>query len=284
MNKNPSISIGLPVFNGERFLKKTIDSILSQTFFDFELIISDNASTDNTKNICQDYVIKDNRVRYFRRSQNNGFCDNYKFVLQRSNGIFFMWIAADDLLGDNEYLKNLYKNFKNDIDYVFSNVSIINFKEDIVEHQIMHPFKDAKKKFDFAKRSIRAGAHVIYGLFRIEILREDFHLLEKFQSFTSYWEGYFCHVVCASRKGIFVPHTYRFWRTHEKNISKFTNPKKQLKDYMKYSFARLNFFYNYNFFSLTQRTEIILLSLSQDTSQVIILLKNYLLQKVISYQ
>ena len=146
MNKNPSISIGLPVFNGERFLKKTIDSILSQTFFDFELIISDNASTDNTKNICQDYVIKDNRVRYFRRSQNNGFCDNYKFVLQRSNGIFFMWIAADDLLGDNEYLKNLYKNFKNDIDYVFSNVSIINFKEDIVEHQIMHPFKDAKKK------------------------------------------------------------------------------------------------------------------------------------------
>ena len=66
----PRVSIGLPVFNGEKFLPDTLDSILTQTYSDFELIISDNASTDKTGQICRDYAAKDQRICYYRNEEN----------------------------------------------------------------------------------------------------------------------------------------------------------------------------------------------------------------------
>jgi len=69
MREKPRVSIGLPVFNGERYLKDALDSILAQTYQDFELIISDNASTDHTQQICRKYVAKDSRIRYYRNKK-----------------------------------------------------------------------------------------------------------------------------------------------------------------------------------------------------------------------
>ena len=65
----PRVSIGLPVFNGEQFLPEAVDSLLRQTYSDFELVISDNGSTDCTETICRDYAAKDRRVRYYRGGQ-----------------------------------------------------------------------------------------------------------------------------------------------------------------------------------------------------------------------
>jgi glycosyltransferase involved in cell wall biosynthesis len=62
-NSQAKLSIGLPVYNGEKFLEKCLDSLLAQTFSDFELIISDNASTDNTEAICRTYAAQDQRIR-----------------------------------------------------------------------------------------------------------------------------------------------------------------------------------------------------------------------------
>ena len=87
----------MPVFNGEKFIKNAIDSILSQTFKNFELIISDNASTDSTSKICEEYALKDNRIRYFRQSQNFGAVKNFQFVLEQAKCEYFMWTAADDI-------------------------------------------------------------------------------------------------------------------------------------------------------------------------------------------
>lgn len=103
-HKSPCVSLGLPVYNGEKFLSETIDSILNQTFEDFELIISDNASTDRTKEICQEYVAKDQRIRYYCNQQNIGAARNYNRVFELSNGNYFKWIAHDDLLAP-EYLE-----------------------------------------------------------------------------------------------------------------------------------------------------------------------------------
>ena len=75
------LSIGLPVYNGEKFLQNRLDGILSQTFSDFELIISDNASTDSTADICKEYALKDNRILYIRQENNIGPFNNGKFVL-----------------------------------------------------------------------------------------------------------------------------------------------------------------------------------------------------------
>ena len=98
MNKgSPRVSIGVPVYNGERFLEEALDSLLAQTYADFELIISDNASTDRTENICRTYTAKDRRVRYFRNTRNVGVELNFNHVFELSTGEYFKWASADDL-------------------------------------------------------------------------------------------------------------------------------------------------------------------------------------------
>jgi glycosyltransferase involved in cell wall biosynthesis len=90
------VSIGLPVHDGENFLEEAIRSVLQQTFSDFELVISDNASTDRTSEICADYAASDPRVRYLRNQHNLGAVPNFNRVLQESNGKYFKWLAHDD--------------------------------------------------------------------------------------------------------------------------------------------------------------------------------------------
>jgi Glycosyl transferase family 2 len=96
--QNPRVSIGLPVFNGERFMEAAIDSILGQTFEDFELIISDNASTDRTPEICSLYAKKDDRIRYVRNRDNYGPAFNFNQTFRLSTGEYFKWAAHDDVV------------------------------------------------------------------------------------------------------------------------------------------------------------------------------------------
>jgi glycosyltransferase involved in cell wall biosynthesis len=99
MSENePRISLGMPVFNGEAFLEPAIASILSQTYEDFELLISDNASTDGTEAICAKYAAKDKRIRYYRNAKNIGAVKNFNRVFELSSGKYFKWVAHDDLL------------------------------------------------------------------------------------------------------------------------------------------------------------------------------------------
>jgi len=93
----PRLSIGLPVYNGEPFIEETLDSLLGQTYADFELIISDNCSTDGTEGICRSYAMRDPRVSYFRQPRNLGAAPNHNFVVQQSRGELFKWSSADDL-------------------------------------------------------------------------------------------------------------------------------------------------------------------------------------------
>ena len=93
----PELSIGLPVYNGEKFVGEAIRTILEQTFSNFELIISDNASTDRTEEICRHYASHDARVRYFRNETNLGAAANFNVVFERASTPYFKWIAHDDL-------------------------------------------------------------------------------------------------------------------------------------------------------------------------------------------
>lgn len=94
---SPKVSIGLPVCNGAETIHEAIDCLLAQTFQDFELIISDNASTDKTASICENYAIKDERIRFLRQETNrDAFC-NFATVLELASSEYFMWAAADDL-------------------------------------------------------------------------------------------------------------------------------------------------------------------------------------------
>jgi glycosyltransferase involved in cell wall biosynthesis len=95
-DSKPLLSIGLFVYNGDRFLRGALDSFLHQTFGDFELIISDNASTDRTAEICQEYARRDPRIRYYRSATNMGAGWNSRRVYELATGKYFKWAANDD--------------------------------------------------------------------------------------------------------------------------------------------------------------------------------------------
>jgi glycosyltransferase involved in cell wall biosynthesis len=94
----PKVATGMPVWNGEKFVSEAIESILAQTYGDFELVISDNASTDATAEICHDYAKQDARIRYIRQKTNIGAAPNYNEVFRHSSGQYFKWAAHDDVL------------------------------------------------------------------------------------------------------------------------------------------------------------------------------------------
>lgn len=109
--KKPAVSIGMPVFNGEKYIRKAIDSLLAQIFSDFELIISDNASTDGTAAICREYAANDSRIRYIRQPENIGAENNFKYVLRESVGEYFMWAACDDSWSP-DWISSIVQNFQ----------------------------------------------------------------------------------------------------------------------------------------------------------------------------
>lgn len=93
----PRVSIGIPVYNGERFLEETLQSLLRQTYIDFEVLISDNASTDGTLAICEQYAAMDPRVRYFRNPINLGADGNFRRLVDLAQAPYFKLANADDL-------------------------------------------------------------------------------------------------------------------------------------------------------------------------------------------
>ncbi|MGE0821932.1 MAG: glycosyltransferase family 2 protein [Candidatus Binatia bacterium] len=95
--RQPLVSIGVPVYNGETFLRAGLDALLAQTYPHLEVVIADNASTDHTEEICREYANKDARVRYHRNPRNVGVYANFRHVLALARGDYFMWAAVDDL-------------------------------------------------------------------------------------------------------------------------------------------------------------------------------------------
>jgi glycosyltransferase involved in cell wall biosynthesis len=115
----PRVSIGVPVYNGEKYLPAALDSLLAQTFTDFEIIISDNCSTDSTQDICQRYAAQDSRIRYERQSKNIGVWGNFNFVFGQARGEYYRWHAADDICAPT-YLERCVEELERDPSVVLS--------------------------------------------------------------------------------------------------------------------------------------------------------------------
>ncbi len=104
LEQKPKLTIGIPVYNGEKNIKTRLDNILSQTFQNFQIIISDNKSTDKTSKICQEFTSKDKRIQYIQQDENIGGIENYQFVLNKAQTKYFVW-AADDDFWDKTFLE-----------------------------------------------------------------------------------------------------------------------------------------------------------------------------------
>lgn len=183
----PLVSIGLPVFNGEAYLEQALESILTQTWGDFELIISDNASTDRTEEICRVYVQRDPRVRYVRNTENRGAAFNYNQTVALARGQFFKWAAADDWLAPT-FLETCLAPLQSDhsIVLVYPHTQIVDengqplsLYEDELNLTESEPAERFCHFLDRFRRKDKCNA--VFGLIRLEQLRKT-RLIDRFTS------------------------------------------------------------------------------------------------------
>src|SRR5208283_5702232 len=106
----PLVFIGMPVFNGQKYLRQALDSIIRQKYSDWKLLISDNCSQDKTEKICKEYVKKDVRIQYYRQLQHIEANENFIFLLGMADCDYFMW-AAHDGLWHEDFVDELLKGF-----------------------------------------------------------------------------------------------------------------------------------------------------------------------------
>lgn len=169
----PRVTIGLPIYNGQNYLARTMDSILAQTFRDFEIVIADNASTDRTEDICREYAAHDARVRYYRNETNVGASANYNRVFELGQGDYFKWAAHDDLLAPT-YLERCVEALDNNPDVVlaYTQAKAIDDKGDIVKvYPGKHYFASPVPRERFYEFVLDPHPVVaVFGLMRREVL------------------------------------------------------------------------------------------------------------------
>jgi glycosyltransferase involved in cell wall biosynthesis len=169
----PRVSIGLPVYNGENFLEEALDALLAQTFTDFELIVSDNASTDRTEDICRAYADRDDRIRYIRQPQNMGGARNQTFVLDLARAPLFKWAAHDDLYGP-ELIERCVEILDREPDVVLchADMAIIDASGALVEEYDYTMATDSPRPSVRFRSLLRTdGGDDEYGVARTSVLR-----------------------------------------------------------------------------------------------------------------
>lgn len=174
--ETPRVSIGLPVFNGEAFLAPALDSLLAQSYTDFELIVSDNASTDATEAICRDRAARDPRVRYVRNPTNVGATRNFNAVVELARGEYFKWAAHDDL-HEPDYLARCVEVLDRDPGVILVHTRI----RDIDDEGHSRPAVDPELDFGSPRPSTRFSelarpdhrCESVFGLMRRDVLRRS---------------------------------------------------------------------------------------------------------------
>lgn len=173
MSTAPRLTVGLPVYNGEKYLAQSLDALLGQSYKDFELVISDNASTDGTADICQRYAQQDSRVRYIRQPENIGLAPNHNVVVDQARGELFKWASNDDLYG-HELLERCVDALDQYPDVVLAHSWTARFDgSGTVTHVYRYPLNTSSPRAPERFRSLLfgSGGDDDYGVVRTEVLR-----------------------------------------------------------------------------------------------------------------
>ncbi|MEC4684612.1 MAG: glycosyltransferase [Nitrospirota bacterium] len=176
MENSVLVSIGMPVYNGERFIRKALDSLLDQDYENFELIISDNASTDATEEICLDYVSIDTRIRYYRNEYNLGSVENFNRVFDLSSGKYFMWAGGHDGWAPT-FISSCVVDLENDPQAVlcYSQTIYMDLEDNplyIMPDRIDTRFlESAAERLKYVLQKLY-WCNMIYGVIRSDVLRQ----------------------------------------------------------------------------------------------------------------
>ena len=168
------VTIGMPVYNGGEELRRAIENLLAQTMGNFEIVISDNASTDGiTQSIAEEYARRDSRIRYTRQPENRGAIANFLWVVQEARGEYFMWAAHDDVWSNN-YVETLARRLDVAPDAVLATPATTITKTNrngSTASRIMPPAPNADRWQTMDVFIKEAGCEWIYGLYRTEWLK-----------------------------------------------------------------------------------------------------------------
>jgi len=179
--KAPRVSICMPVYNGENYISRALDSITAQSFDDYELIVTDNASTDGTGEIVQARAAHDPRIRYVRNPENLGAAPNYNLGYELSRGDYLKWFAHDDLISP-DFLTLLVAELDADPEtsLAFGQTICIDAADQEIPGTGYHtpPIEfDAPAARFFHGMSQTGSCYPIFGLFRKSVLdRSMLHL------------------------------------------------------------------------------------------------------------
>jgi len=172
INKN-TVFIGMPIFNGEKFISGAIETLLNQTYEDFKIVISDNCSTDKTGDICKHFARRDSRIIYHKQETNIGSLENFKFLLEKADTTYFMWACHDDRW-ESSYIQEMVDVLEHnpEVGLSCSGVKIRDLNTGI-ESKFLTGFTTQKRPlFRYVFRTIQGSVQLIYGVHRTEILRK----------------------------------------------------------------------------------------------------------------
>lgn len=173
----PLVSIGVPVFNGNPLITETIESLANQDYTNIEIIISDNASTDGTDEVCRQAANRYENIKFYRQKENIGWQKNYEFVLSKSSGRYFCWVAADDLRSTN-FVSTLVRVMEGDNRIVCAMSDVVDIDEhgvpircDPMEANRYSTFlSGVSHRYIFFLNPGFNTYHCVYGLFRSSAL------------------------------------------------------------------------------------------------------------------
>ncbi len=178
----PKCSVGVPVYNAEKFVAATLDVLLAQTLEDIEVVICDNASTDRTFDICRRYADRDSRVRLLQNTENLGAAENYNRVFRESRGQYFKWAAADDLI-EPQFLENCSAALDQD------DGAVLAYTKTTIIDQSGEPIKEHEEKVDVSGTDPVARyrsfmltfeeCNAVFGVIRSSVLAQT-DLIRKF--------------------------------------------------------------------------------------------------------
>jgi glycosyltransferase involved in cell wall biosynthesis len=215
--RKPNVSVAMPVYNSEKYLAESIEAHLNQTYSDFELILTDNASTDRSEEICRAYASRDSRVKYYRNTQNLGAAGNYRRGFELSVGHYFRWSPSDDLVSPN-LLQSAVDVLDHDpsIFVAYSRTKLIDDRGQVIGDfdENLHLMDERPSdRWKGARRNIRLG-NLHYGLCRADTLRKtgllrnytggDFPLIAEMALYGKFFE---------------IPDAFFYRRMHEKASS-----------------------------------------------------------------
>lgn len=220
------ISIIVPIYNSEQYLIKTLESILLQTFTDFEVLLIDDGSTDNSRNICNEYVTKDKRFKYFYKS-NSGVADARNLGLDNVIGSHISFIDSDDII-DKDFLKILYKQLnENNVDISVCNIKAKNDKKIISD-------------LEFCNYQLQLGSSTLWNkLYKKEVFNDI-----RFPSGKLFEDNYvFHHLFAKNRYKLCLINKKLYHYQHNcESITRSSFSKERLDDFVIGMHKRMEFF------------------------------------------